>query len=224
MPPPNRSCFHNRLSEPRTLLAEHQNDKDCLEVLCDELGHRSRPAALALRRNVQQRLREIDGGKFLLPNQGLNRNCRFQLSKLEKALFWRVLRSRRHIIGRLHLDDRLKPPLRLTRIEPLGVPGRPSKYVRNPKMDVALDLRESMPRSARYAVALGALISDMHRQRQSARQITLEDGVQIPLDRGHFGYSFVFTEDADLFEDARVELRIGARRIEGNILSISGDQ
>jgi DNA polymerase III delta prime subunit len=91
-------------------------------------------------------------------------------------------------------------------------------------MDVTLDLREGMPRSARYAVALGALISDMHRQRQGARQITLEDGVQVPLDRGHFGYSFAFTEDADLFEDARVELRIGARGIEGQILSISGDK
>jgi hypothetical protein len=35
------------------------------------------------------------------------------------------------------------------------------------------------------------------------------------------GYSFAFTEDADLFEDARVELRIGGQRIDGQIVSIS---
>ena len=32
---------------------------------------------------------------------------------------------------------------------------------------------------------------------------------------------FLFAEDADLFEDARVDLRIGARTIEGNIASIA---
>ena len=119
-------------------------------------------------------------------------------------------------------DGRLSAPHRLKRIEPLGVSGRPPKYVRNPKTDITLELRANMPRTARYAVALGALIADMRRQRHVSRQITLEDGERISLDQGHFGYSFVFTEDAELFEDARVELRIGARKIDGQIVSISG--
>jgi hypothetical protein len=78
-----------------------------------------------------------------------------------------------------------------------------------------------MPTIARYADALGALISDMRRQRKRSRQIALEDGARIPLDRGHIGYSFAFTEDTALFEDASVELRVGGRRIDGQIVSIS---
>jgi len=119
------------------------------------------------------------------------------------------------------LDEHLKPPPHLKRIERLGVAGRPSKYIRNPKTDVTLDTRASMSRIARYAIVLAALVSDMRRHRQGTRHITLEDGARIPLDRGHIGYSFAFTEDADFFVDAHVEVRVGAQRIDGHIVSIS---
>jgi hypothetical protein len=35
---------------------------------------------------------------------------------------------------------------------------------------------------------------------------------------GHIGYSFAFADDADLFEDAHVQVRIGAQRIDGQIV------
>lgn len=84
-----------------------------------------------------------------------------------------------------------------------------------------LPITNNMPRAARYALALGALIADMRRRGHGARQIILENGTRIELDRGHIGYVFAFTEDTELFEDARVELRIAARTIEGNIASIA---
>ena len=49
----------------------------------------------------------------------------------------------------------------------------------------------------------------------------LEGGERIALDRGHIGYSFAFIEDAEIFEDARVELRVGAKTVEGIIASIA---
>ena len=109
-------------------------------------------------------------------------------------------------------------------MEPLGATGRPSKYIRPLKTDIDLPITNEMTRAARYAVALGALVAEMRRQRQGTRQIALENGERVALDRGHIGYAFSFAEDADLFEDARVDIRIGARTIEGNIVSIAGGQ
>jgi hypothetical protein len=177
---------------------------------------------LALRREVQKRLREVNEAKSppIEPVQAELPLPDWQRKKDPPM----PTAGRAHRGQQTSWDDHLRPPRSLKGIEPLGVAGRPSKVVRNPKTDVILDLRAEMPRTKRYAIALGALISDIRRKRQGARQITLEDGVQVALDRGHFGYSFAFTEDADLFVDARVEMRIGVRRIDGQIVSISGDR
>jgi DNA polymerase III delta prime subunit len=119
-------------------------------------------------------------------------------------------------------DNHLRRPAYLKRMEPLGVTGRPSKYVRPLKTDVDLPISNDMPRTVRYALALGALVAEMRRQGQGSRHIVLENGERIALDRDHIGYIFAFSEDAELFEDARVELRIGSRMAEGTIASISG--
>ena len=210
------------LKEIKVLFANHQNDADILEGLSDELSHRTTSAAIALRRDVHQRLREVKYGKAPFTRQAVQSELPLPVRQRQKdstpAAASRSQRRRQQT----SLDDQLKPPLRPKRIEPVGVAGRPSKYVRNLKTDVTLDTPAGMSRIARYVVALAALINDMRRRRQGTRQITLEDGARIPLDRGHIGYSFAFTEDADFFEDAHVEVRIGAQRIDGHIVSISG--
>ena len=48
-----------------------------------------------------------------------------------------------------------------------------------------------MARAVRYALALGALVSEMRRRRQGMRQIALENGERVTLDRGHIGYVFI---------------------------------
>ncbi len=221
MPSSKRPYFRRGLNELREIFASHQNDAVILEALSDELNHRTRSAALALRRDIQQRLREVTAGKAPPAQQAAPSEAPLPVQQRQKDLPMAAASEPLRHRQQTSLDDRLKPPLRLKRIEPRGVAGRPPSYVRNPREDVILDLRASMPRTARYAVALGALVSDMRRNRQGARQITLEGGVRVPLDRGHGGYSFPFTEDADLFEDARVDLRVGAQRIDGQIVSVS---
>ncbi len=216
-----RPYFSRGLNELREFFASHQNDALILEALSDELGHRTRPAALALRRDVLQRLGEIKTRKAPPARQAAQSELPLPVPQRRKDPTMAATSEPQRRRQMTSLDDRLKPPLRLKCIEPLGVAGRPSKYVRNPKTDVTLDTRAGMSSIARYSIALAALVSDMRRHRQGTRQITLEDGARIPLDRGHIGYSFAFTEEADLFEDARIELRIGAQRIDGQIVSIT---
>lgn len=231
MPLSKRPYFRSQLNELRRLFASHQNDLVVLAALADELGHRETRAAVALQSEVQRRIAELERMTVApaAPEQSGRSdptrrraetgsdNSTVRPNRSDGTAGARATRLRSSPSS----DEYLRPPQRLKRIEPPGVAGRPPKYVRSPKTDLALDLRADMPRTARYALALGALVADMRRQRQGSRQITLEEGQQIELDRGHFGYSFAFTEDAEIFEDARVELRLGPRTINGQIASIS---
>lgn len=122
---------------------------------------------------------------------------------------------------RVEPNDPMRPPNVFKRIEPIGVRGRPPKYVRTTMNHKPLALNLAMPRAARYAVALAALVEEMKRQGQGNKRIALENGRPVEIDRGHFGYVFDFVQDAELFEDAGIELLIGGRRIEGEIVSIA---
>jgi hypothetical protein len=209
------------LKQLRELFASHQNDAATLEKISDELSKRRRPAALEFRHKVQQRLSELKSGKTSHTRQAVQSELPLPArNEREEPPINSAVPPRTR--QRSLTDEHLQAPLRLKRIEPPGVAGKPSKYIRNPKTDVTLDTRAAMPRIARYARALDALVSDMRRHRQGTRQITLEDGARIPLDQGHIGYSFAFTDDADIFEDAHVEVRVGAQRTDAQIVSVSG--
>jgi len=118
------------------------------------------------------------------------------------------------------IHDPMRPPDVFKGIEPIGVRGRPPKYIRTPKNQKPLALRNDMSRSARYGVAIAALVEEMKRLGQGSKRIALENGRQVEIDHGHFGYAFDFIQDAELFEDAGVELLIRGRRVEGEIVSI----
>jgi ssDNA-binding Zn-finger/Zn-ribbon topoisomerase 1/DNA polymerase III delta prime subunit len=227
MPQRPRPYFQSSFSELNELFLSSQNDAVALAALLAELQHRDRAPAISLRSDVLRRLNELngqataressqpdpDGAKddHSQPNSGSG--ARTTGSSTAGNTQSRAAPSQ---------DGNLRRPARLKQMEPLGVTGRPSKYVRPLKTNVVLPFTNEMTRAARYAVALGALVAEMRRQRQGTRQIALENAERFALDRGHIGYVFSFAEDADLFEDARVELRIGARTIEGNIASITG--
>lgn len=161
MPSSKRTYFRSSLNELRQIFASHQSEVLVLEALSEELGQRTRPAAIALRRDVQQRLREINDGKTA-PTRELQQSELLPPVQLREEDVV-VAGAQKPLRPQQSLDEHLKPPLRLKRIEPMGVVGRPSKYVRNPKTDVTLDTRAGMPPIARYTVALAALVSDMRR-------------------------------------------------------------
>jgi ssDNA-binding Zn-finger/Zn-ribbon topoisomerase 1/DNA polymerase III delta prime subunit len=227
MPQRMRPYFHSSFSELNELFLSSRNDAAVLAVLLEELQHRDRTVAVSLRGDVERRLGELNGQRAARENtqpdaDGVRRrSSQSDTDSGARRTGSSAASSTRARSGPWQ-DSKLSRPAHLKRMEPLGVAGKPSKYVRPLKMEVQLAITKEMPRAARYAVALGALITEMRREQHGTRQITLENGERVALDRGHIGYVFAFTEDAELFEDARVELRIGGRTVEGNIVSITG--
>ena len=229
MPQRSRPYFQSSFKELNELFLRSQNDAIALAALLAELQHRDRAPAISLRGDVLRRLNELnDQGTIRENSQPGPDSAKDNRSQPNSESVARAtgsstagnIRSR----SASSQDSNLRRPAHLKQMEPLGVTGRPSKYIRPLKTDVDLPITNEMARAARYAVALGALVAEMRRQRQGMRQIALENGERVALDRGHIGYVFSFAEDADLFEDARVDLQIGARTIEGNIVSIAGGQ
>jgi DNA polymerase III delta prime subunit len=222
----SRPYFQSSFKELNELFLISQNDAVVLGALLEELQHRDRAPAIALRGDVLRRVNELGGKGTASESSQPSPDCRsvdLSQSNLESEAHTpesptEVDTQSRSIPSQ---DNNLRRPMLLKRMEPLGVTGRPSKYIRRLKTDIDLQITSAMPRAARYSIALGALVAEMRRQRQGTRQIALENGERVALDRGHVGYVFPFAEDADLFEDAWVELRVSARTIEGNIVSIT---
>lgn len=229
MPQWERPYFQSSFKELNELFLNSQNDATALAALLAELQRRDRAPAISLRGDVLRRLNELNGqGTARESSQHGAESARNNRSQPNSESAARATGSSTAGNTRLRSassqDSNLHPPAHLKQMEPLGATGRPSKYIRPLKTDIDLPITNEMTRAARYAVALGALVAEMRRQRQGTRQIALENGERVALDRGHIGYAFSFAEDADLFEDARVDIRIGARTIEGNIVSIAGGQ
>jgi DNA polymerase III delta prime subunit len=217
VPHRKRPHIQCRLRDLRELFKKSQNDQRILTQLADELAFRKRPAARALRAEVERRIHEITGAKVSQTDSRENRKLPLPIRQRTKEASSgsQVLDAGESAQGN-SVQVRRPHPLKQTE------PGdRSSARTPNVKTDVSLPIRQDMPRVKRYIAALAALIVDMRANRQGSRQITLEIGTRVALDRGHNGYSFPFVEDADLFEDARVELRIGGQRIDGQIASIS---
>jgi hypothetical protein len=224
-----RPYFRNTFGELKELFLSNQNDVTVLSALLAELWHRDSAPAVSLRGETQCRLDELNGnGTTRDAAQAGFKSRREEPDRHTSPSSESRVRATGSVAadkGRSHVgagqENYLRRPTQLKRLEPLGVEGRPSKYVRPLKTDVNLPVANNMPHAGRYALALGALIAEMRRNRQGTQQIILENGTRIALDRGHIGYAFAFTEEAELFEDARVEVRIGARTIEGHIASIA---
>lgn len=227
MPHRPRPYFHSTFKELNELFLSSQNDATALVGLLAELQHRDRASAISLRGNVERRLNELNGQGTARENSepcldSAKENLSHTASESESRSAASSTADDTQSPSAAPQDTNLRRPAHLKKMEPLHVAGRPSKYTRPLKTDVDLPITSEMTRVTRYAVALGALVAEMRRQRQGTRQVALENGERVALDRRHIGYVFAFPEDADLFEDARVELRIGARTIEGNIASITG--
>jgi hypothetical protein len=115
-------------------------------------------------------------------------------------------------------DDR-KRPERLTRIRPVGTPGLPQPWIRPLSKDKTLAVAADADFPQVYAAALAALIVEIKATGAGQRRYELENGVRAAGNEAV--YEFAFTDDAELFQEARVEIEISGRRINGSIVSIS---
>jgi AAA domain/Topoisomerase DNA binding C4 zinc finger/PLD-like domain len=115
-------------------------------------------------------------------------------------------------------DDR-KRPEHLARIRPVGTPRLPQPWVRPLNADRPLNVAADADLPQIYVAALTALIAEIKATGAGQKRYELENGVR--AEGNEAVYEFPFADEADLFEDAKVEVEISGRRIQASIVSIS---
>ena len=116
-------------------------------------------------------------------------------------------------------DDRRRPEV-LIRIRPPGTPGLPTPWLRPLNNNVSLALPGNPDLPQVYAAALSALIAEIKQTGAGQKRYELENGIRVEAAGNTLIYEFAFTDDADLFQDAKVEVQIFGQRIDASILSI----
>jgi hypothetical protein len=114
-------------------------------------------------------------------------------------------------------DDRRRPE-RLSSIRPLGTPGLPEAWVHPLNTVRPLNVAAGADLPQVYAAALAALIDEIKRTGAGQKRYELENGIRAKGQE--CVYEFPFSDEADLFEDARVEVEVQGRRVDGSIVSL----
>ena len=117
-------------------------------------------------------------------------------------------------------DDRDRPD-RLSGIRPVGTKGLPDAYVRPLKQQISLDIPANADVPDRFIAALDVLVGEIRRTGAGRKRYELENGRRGDPSGSDILYVFPFTDEADIFEDAQVDVLIDGRRIEGTIASIA---
>ena len=116
-------------------------------------------------------------------------------------------------------DDQ-KRPERLSRIRPLGTAGLPDAYVRPLKREVSLNLPANADLPDRFVAALAELIREIKRTGSGQKRYELEKGMRVEATGSETLYAFPFPDEAELFEDAQIEVQVAGRRVAGTVVSL----
>jgi hypothetical protein len=211
-----RPFFNKTTKELTQLFADCGNSPDTLQKIADELAYRRVPSAVELRNKVEAALagaiqpaREPELGfqpTSILPPRdhpdGGSATKDTQTQRREKAA------------------DYATPPMEFTTIQPVGVRNRPNAFRPELQNDVLLESGANDAPVKVFRVALFALIREMRARRIGNKQFTLEEGERLNIESGGFSYQFEFTEEANLFEGAKVDIIIGGRSVSGHVTAL----
>lgn len=218
-----RPFFKSSTGELRDIVADQSSDEATLLAVLSELQHRGRPQAQALRSKLHEMLSKGTPAQVeeavLPPRKSEERKPTTPPTKQE---------SKTPALTKCH--DK-KPAMRqsadsqaaggpLTLVQPQGVTGRPSAYRPELQAELVLELGEDDPLIKKYRVALTAWISELKQKRAGSQSFSLEDGSRVSTEGDGFSYEFDFSEEANLFEGAKVELVIGGQFVQGNITAV----
>lgn len=117
-------------------------------------------------------------------------------------------------------DDRHRPSS-FAGIRPVGTAGLPPAWKPTLDQSATLQLPPNADLPQRYCAALAALIAEIKKTGSGQKRYELEKGVRIEGHADKVIYSFAFTEEAGLFEDAMVEVELPGQRVDASIVSIS---
>lgn len=197
------------------MFADCSESQELLQQLAEELSHRRVPSARELRKRVEA---AISG---LSPQTERVQPVDRELPHTPPAdLPMEQPGGNAHARRRARAADYATPPVEFTIVQPLGVSNRPSAFRPAMQNDVRLEIGRSDAPVKVFRIALFALIREMKSRRIGTRQFSLEDGERVNEQSGGFSYQFDFTEEANLFEGAKVDLFIEGRWVAGNITAL----
>ena len=105
-------------------------------------------------------------------------------------------------------------------IRPPGTRNLPDAYERTLKQRINLDLPANADLSDTFIAALRELIREIRRTGSGQKRYELEKGRRGESAGDDILYHFPFTDEAELFEEAQVEIQVEGQRVNGTIVSI----
>ncbi|MFO1188323.1 MAG: AAA domain-containing protein [Alphaproteobacteria bacterium] len=232
-----RTFIQHGIVQLEKLFAEKGEERATMRSLLDELEHRKTDRAKRLRSRVEERLTAIENQSregpaptgHLFEGQPVgvrpeNRPVPSRTSSDPAASFASASQRPAEVstpsIPDEQPDDR-RIPQHFTGIAAPGVRGKPDAYQPALDTDLVIDLPQDSTNIQRYVLALDALISEMRREGSGSRRYELERGKVVDTQAGQPIYVFPFSEEAEIFEEARIEIEVDGRRSRGQIVSIS---
>jgi hypothetical protein len=227
-----RPYFTKSLADLEQIFASCGGDKTTLKELQTELEHRDRPAAKRLLAAVELRMTtsDSDDNSASEPELAGQAQDRPRKARLETDSRVASAKPRGNLNGELfgteteslgnQPDDRERPQ-QLSRIRPPGTKNLPDAYEHKRSRELALTLPEDAMLPDIYIAALGELIREIKRTSSGQKRYELENGHRTESVGDDTLYSFPFADEAELFEEAQVEVLTDGKRIQAIIVSIS---
>ncbi|SFV29416.1 AAA domain-containing protein [Hyphomicrobium facile] len=207
------------IAQLRKLYEERGHEHAILEQLREELTFRSTAGAKQLNAEVLQRIQEMaaaDDNVIIELPPGPSRDEPDDEQDGNLAPEGSPDTTNSH----LHPDDQ-KRPASLTRIRPPGTSGLPEPWQRTLSQELTLPVAKDADLPDLFIAALNALIAEIKRNSANQKRYELENGERLETAQDDILYAFPFTDEAELFEEAQIELQAFGRRVEGTIVSIS---
>lgn len=214
----SRPYFNNNITQLEKIFAENCNDVAILSGLLDELEHRKTNKAKQLCAQINEQLNNIN-------TQGSKTSAR-KISKndppLKKCPPTKATPKKpaTNVTTSEFPDDRMKPSVFLDISAP-GIAGKPDAYQPVLKSDLKIDVPPNSSNAHRFVLALDALIKEMRQEGSGSRRYELENGKLVDRQGTLSIYGFPFPEDAEIFEEARIEVDVNGARTAGQVVSIS---
>lgn len=210
-----RPYIQSSIAQLRELFESSGHEQAVLEQLGRELSFRSTGAARQLNIEVLQRIQEVEAA-----DDNKAAVTPVDEPKDEDGSDEDVAPSM-HVTDESHHPDDQKRPTSLSRIRPPGTTGLPEAWQRTLSQDLTLNVAQDGDLPDVFVAALKALIAEIKRNGANQKRYELEKGQRLEAAHDHILYTFPFADEAELFEEAQIELQSFGRRIEGFVVSIS---
>lgn len=203
------------IAQLRELFEARGHESVVLDNLRVELSQRKTPSARQLNIEVLQRIQELEAA-----------NDDPEIEEPEDTSYDEPAgqpngHSYAGSLGSSTHPDDQKRPATLTRIRPPGTSGLPDAWQRPLAQDLSLPVAPSAELPELFVAAINALVGEIKRTGANQKRYDLEKGERLETTQDDILYGFPFSDEAELFEEAQIELHALGRRVEGSIVSIS---